>query len=240
MKRTCTALILALLGATSAFAGTQSPPPEGAPCVALLHGLARTDKSMWRMSYALSTAGYEVHNISYPSTSGVIEDLADAAIAPVLSSCDAPVHFVTHSMGGILLRSWVSRHGVDGIGRAVMLGPPNQGSDLVDTLEPIPGFAMLNGPAGLQLGKGENSLPRALGAYPAEVGIIAGTRSLNPIYSAMLDGPDDGKVSVQDTHMDGETDWISIETTHTFMMMRDAVIDETLHFLESGAFTSTP
>lgn len=219
----------------STLIGAASSAQAGG-CVALLHGLARTENSMWLMERELSNVGYDVINKSYPSTIAEVSELSENAIGPILENCHAPVHFVTHSMGGILVRDWVSRHGIDGIGRVVMLSPPNQGSDLVDKLKDVPGFGMINGPAGMQLGKEPGSLPARLGAYPGELGIIAGTRSLNPIYSSMLPGTDDGKVAVDDMKVEGMTDWVEIGTSHTFMMMRPEVIRQTIRFLDTGAF----
>lgn len=207
-------------------------------CVILLHGLARSDASMGKMERSLRKAGYRVVNIDYPSTRYPIDELADRAVSDGLSRCpdNAAIHFVTHSLGGILVRSYLSRQTIENLRRVVMLAPPNAGSQVVDRLKSVPGFKAANGPAGIQLGTGENSVPKALGSVDFDLGVIAGTRTVNPILSTMLPNPDDGKVSVQSTKVKGMNDHIQLPVTHTFMMRNRKVIEQVIHYLHSGRF----
>ena len=224
-------LALALLAlALPASAQTQRE------CVVLLHGLARSDASLLVMEEALRAEGYQVVNRDYPSTEGDIPTLARAAIPRSIAECEgAPqIHFVTHSMGGILLRQWRASQTHERLGRTVMLAPPNQGSELVDALGDLAPFAWMNGPAGMQLGTA--GLPAELGPVWPGVGVIAGTRSLSPIYSAILPGEDDGKVSVASTKVAGMDDFIALPVTHTFIMNSPLVIGEVLAFLRTGRF----
>jgi pimeloyl-ACP methyl ester carboxylesterase len=207
--------------------------------VILLHGLARSDRSMSKLKQALLKKGYRVHNVSYASTRKKIEQLAEEAIGPVLELCpmERKVHFVTHSLGGILVRQYLSRHVIENLGRVVMLGPPNKGSEVVDKLRDFPGFHFINGDAGLELGTGESSVPNRLGAANFDLGIIAGTRSIDLILSHMISGPDDGKVSVENTRLEGMHDHLEMDVTHTFMMRNKAVIEQVIHYLETGSFS---
>jgi len=212
--------------------------PVNADNVILLHGLARSDKSMLTLQRVLEKKGYCVINSDYNSRAGDIKTLAVKAIEPALAACrpGQPVHFVTHSMGGILVRQYLALHQIDNLGRVVMLGPPNKGSEVVDNFRNTPGFHFFHGDAGLELGTGEASVPNKLGEADFDLGIIAGTRTVNLILSTMIPGANDGKVSVESTRLEGMKDHIEMGVTHPFMMSNDAVIEQVVHYLESGRF----
>ena len=204
---------------------------------------------MNKMARAFEKSGYQTINQSYASRSASIETLSKIAIPAALESLrhnvarsgkaqqpDYRVHFVTHSMGGILLRCFLAENRIDNIGQTVMIAPPNQGSEVVDTMRNVPGFKLLNGPAGMQLGTDANSVPLALGPVDFPTGIIAGTRSINPILSLSLPKPNDGKVSVINTRVEGMADFIQYPLNHTFIMQNKEVIRQTINFINSGAF----
>jgi len=213
-------------------------PPATAESVILLHGLARTDRSMKKLERALVEQGYHVVNVGYQSTRHDVDTLAESAIAPALEACPAGnrIHFVTHSLGGILVRQYLERHAIDNLGRVVMLGPPNQGSEVVDRLGDFPGFHFIYGDAGLELGTGKASLPKRLGRADFDLGIIAGTRSINLLLSRMIPGANDGKVSVENTRLEGMRDHLEMPVTHTFMMQNPQVIEQVVHYLRHGKF----
>jgi pimeloyl-ACP methyl ester carboxylesterase len=212
--------------------------------VILLHGLCRTSRSMQTMQEALARAGYAVVNVDYPSRTAPIAQLSENAIREAVAACEragAPrIHFVTHSLGGILVRDYLSRHTIAHLGRVVMLGPPNRGSEIVDRLGSWWLFRALNGPAGGELGTAADSVPNRLGPATCSVGIVAGDRSINGLNSLLIPGPDDGKVSVERTRLPGMTDHIVIAATHPFLMRNCTAIRQTLHFLQHGAFDHRP
>ncbi len=206
----------------------------------LLHGLARSSSSMRTMEKALQQRGYHVVNVNYPSRHLPIAELARLAIHSGLDQCGQHnkqrIHFVTHSLGGILVRQYCQQQNIPDLGRVVMLGPPNQGSEAADRLKNLSVYQRLNGPAGQQLGTAAHDLPKKLGAVNFELGVIAGSRSINPLLSSLFPGQNDGKVSVQSTRIDGMQDFITLPVTHTFMMRNKEVIRQTLYFLEQGRF----
>ena len=139
-------------------------------------------------------------------------------------------------MGGILVR-YMAKHGLlPNIHRVVMLSPPNKGSEVVDKLGELWAFEFINGPAGQELGTGSASLPLQLGAANFEVGIITGNRSINLILSLLIDGDDDGKVSIERAKLDGMKDFLVIPASHTFIMQNLTAIEQTLYFLDHGVF----
>ncbi|WP_339693088.1 alpha/beta hydrolase [Celeribacter baekdonensis] len=211
-------------------------------CVILLHGLARTDASMAVLAQALKSEGYYVINHAYPSRQAPIDILAETALLSAREDCrtssgpSVPPNVVTHSMGGILLRVFAQAHPDLEWGRVVMMGPPNHGSEIVDMFETNAAFVDANGPAGLQLGT--NGLPDTLPPLPFEAGVIAGSQSLNPLLSAIVEGKDDGKVSIESTKVEGMKAHLTLPVTHTFMMQNPRVIVQVLNFLDTGTFVA--
>ncbi|HTR42358.1 MAG TPA: alpha/beta fold hydrolase [Pseudomonadales bacterium] len=211
--------------------------------VILLHGLCRTSRSMTKLQHALAQAGYTVWNVDYPSRTAPIEVLADNAVGKAIAVCRAngatKIDFVTHSMGGILVRSYLARHAMPELGRVVMLAPPNEGSEVAEKLKGLSLYKWINGPAGEELGTDKNSLPNQIGPARFPVGVIAGDRSINWINSLFfLPGRNDGKVSVTRAKLPGMSDFRVIHATHSFIMFNDEAIRLTLQFLQAGKFGS--
>jgi pimeloyl-ACP methyl ester carboxylesterase len=199
---------------------------------------------MAKMERALTEAGYQVQNVNYPSRSASIEHLADDAIGKAVADSQnngaTKIHFVTHSLGGVLVRSYLARHSVPMLGSVVMLAPPNQGSEVVDKLGGIFLFKWINGAAGNELSTDKNSTPNKLGPANFPLGIIAGNRSINWINSLLIPGSDDGKVSVERTKLAGMSDHIIIHATHPFIMRNREAIQQTIQFLRTGVFDKNP
>ena len=218
----------------------QNTSVTSSECIVLLHGLARTSSSLSTMAERLQENGYSVINVDYPSRHKKIEELAEIAVNEGLEFCHKEkanrIHFVTHSLGGILVRYYLSINKIPELGRVVMLAPPNQGSKVVDKFSWVPGYEMLNGPAGYQLGTDENSVPLKLAPSNFEVGIIAGDRTINLILSTAFDEPNDGKVAVKETKLEGMKDFLVVHRSHPFIMQGDEVIDQVLHFIQQGYF----
>ncbi|MGQ7843446.1 esterase/lipase family protein [Granulosicoccus sp. 3-233] len=217
------------------------PPSED--CVILLHGLARTASSMESMADALNGAGYRVANVDYPSRHHRIQLLSDLAIPAGVEACGqagaSRLQMVTHSLGGILVRDYLSRHRLKSLQRVVMLAPPNHGSAVVDNLQGVPGFHWLNGPAIQQLGTDAHSLPLQLGPATVDTAVIAGSRSVNLYLSTFLENPDDGKVSVASARLDGMCAMLVLTVSHPFIMSDAETIEQVLSYLADGRFTAS-
>lgn len=240
---------VAVLG-TMLLAGCASTPrtqvvpvAESKDCVVLLHGLNRSWRAMRPMAEALHDAGFTTANVDYPSQAGPVEEIAPLAVGTGLMECRAAgaerIHFVTHSIGGILLRFENERAAIPDLGRVVMLAPPNQGSEVVDIAHRWPGMSLFGGAAGLQLGTTKDSIPSQLGPVDFELGIIAGTGTINPWMSAMLPAADDGKVTVAATRVDGMDDFLVVGSSHRYITRGDIVFRNTEAFLKTGRFLDT-
>jgi len=213
---------------------------ESTDCVVLLHGLNRSWRMMRPLAEALQEAGFTTANVDYPSQAGPVEEIAPLAVGTGLAECRAlgaqRIHFVTHSIGGILLRYENERAPISDLGRVVMLGPPNQGSEVVDITKNWPGVGVFGGAAGLQLGTDDASIPSQLGPVDFELGIIAGTGTINFWMSAMLPDEDDGKVTVAATQVDGMDDFLTVTNSHRYITRSDVVFRNTASFLKTGRF----
>ncbi len=210
--------------------------------VVLLHGLGRSSSSMKKLEKSLQAKGYSTINLSYPSRRVPIKDIVDSILLPKLEEVPSEtekIHFVTHSMGGIVVRYMLAYYHIEKLGRVVMLGPPNGGSEVADFLHDKPPVSTVLGKNLADLQTDSSSLVNVLPALSCEVGVIAGTRSINWINSLIIPGKDDGKVSVENTRLEGMTDHIVLPVTHTFMMKNRKVIDQVIIFLSSGHFSGS-
>ena len=194
---------------------------------------------MWVLARRLSCRGFRVVNIDYPSRKLPIEGLAEYVGDAIRRRCpgEKRIHFVTHSLGGIVLRAYLKGGQAENLGRVVMLCPPNGGSELVDILRDRVLFKAATGPAGQELGTDPSSVPLALGPVDYPVGVIAGNKSLNPFFSRLIPGQDDGRVSVERTKVEGMADFMLVPQIHPWMMNSSQVIEQVAYFLENGRFS---
>ena len=250
MHRTTNALLIlafVVLTAPGICAGHErGPATVGSECVILLHGLGRTSRSLSKMANALQASGYKPVNLDYPSRKKTIEELAPDTIEHGLSRCAQmqarTVHFVTHSLGGVLVRYYLSRHRPENLGRVVMLSPPNRGSEAADHLRNAALYKWFNGPAGQQLVTGPEGLPEQLGPVDFPLGIITGNQHsfFDAWLADVIPGTDDGKVSVERAKVEGMADFLVLPYSHPFIMNATEVIEQTLQFLRGGRFGARP
>lgn len=212
--------------------------------VVLLHGLGRTSKSMNKIGEFLTQNGYEVVNINYPSEEKSIQEIADILDHNIKEYCvnkNKKINFVSHSMGGIIIRYYLKYNKPENLGRVVMLAPPNNGSEIIDVYgyNKIFGwiFKKMKGPAAMQLSTNpKTSLPMQLGKVDFELGIITGNKSNSPFLSLAIKGENDGRVSVESSKVKGMKEHIVLPIDHTLIIKEQLVLDETLNFLQNGNF----
>lgn len=208
-------------------------------CVVVLHGLGRTNHSMSRLASSLTAHGYAVVNENYPSRKKAVAELVDA-VAVGVGKCRAlnatHIHFLTHSLGGILVRAYFQHNVVPEARRVVMLAPPNHGSEIADAYSRKWWYRLFTGPAGQELGTGPQGIAFTLEEIPLEVGVIAGTKSIDPWFARVMPEPNDGKVSVESARLQEMRDFLVVPYTHTFMSGRKLVATQVLSFLDDGRF----
>jgi len=212
--------------------------------VILFHGIARTKKSMEKLAGFLSGHGYRVLNVGYPSTRFSIGDLVDI-VRPEIDDAmkaagDARVHFVGYSMGGLVIRALLKDYRPPNLGRVVMFGTPNNGSQVADFIKDWPLYRKVYGPAGQQLITDQTAIADLFGQVDYELGIIAGNRTIDPVSSLIIGfrNPNDGKVSVESTRLDGAAAHIVIPANHTFFPRSKIMWNQTLSFLKDGRFVA--
>jgi len=234
-------LALSLMPASPGWASENAVERDKAQaCVVLLHGLWRSAWSMKAVEWELSSAGYQVVNSSYPSESFPIKELATMAVSGGVDACREQgfnrIHFVTHSLGGILVRAYLSQRQIPELHRVVMLGPPNQGSQFADYVGTLTLLRPLAPGLIDQLGTGEQSVPLQLGPVNFQLGIIAGTANYRGFLPGVPDEPGDGTVTVAETYVPGMQDILKLPVSHSFMMWDDSVLQQVVYFLRNGVF----
>ena len=209
------------------------------PVVVLLHGLWRGWRAMQPLARALANEGFSTLNVPYPSSRLPVHVLAERVRAQVSAVADdRPVHFITHSLGGIIVRKLLSEGVPWKTGRVVMLAPPNGGSEIVDWSKRHPLLHQVLGPAGRALGS--DGIPTALSALPAsvEAAVIMGNRSSLPVFRNLLGPDNDGILATAKGQMDGLRGFSVINADHTFIQVHPETIRLCLHFLKTGEWAT--
>lgn len=213
----------------------QLPLDEG-KAVIVVHGIIRSSKSFSRMRAALEQDGYTVIGFDYPSTRVTIRESAEY-LQQVISGLErvTEINFIVHSMGGLLVRTYLEEHSDPRFHRMVMLGVPNQGANMANVVQSNPLFKLLFGPAGQQLIDDPEGYIAHLPTPDFEFAIIAGARGTPDGWNPLVPGDDDGTVEVENTKLPGAADFMTVCGMHSFLMDRDDVIDATRRFLATGA-----
>lgn len=204
--------------------------------VVLLHGLGRTRRSMRRAAERLSNEGFLPVVLGYPSRRHEVERLASIVAGHLPEPAAGPLHFVTHSLGGIVLRALVAARRPVRLGRTVMLAPPNRGSALASRLSRAPGYRLVTGPVGRELGAERDSLPNRLPPVDYELGVVIGNRPMWARLFGAVRAAGDGVVGIEEASVEGMTDLVVVPCGHTFIMNDRGVLDQTVHFLRHGRF----
>jgi pimeloyl-ACP methyl ester carboxylesterase len=208
----------------------------------LLHGIGVGSWTLKKLERTLQRRSFATLNLNYASRKKPLEALAEdihAPIAAFAAQCDGAIHFVAHSMGGLVTRVYLSRHRPARLGRVVMLGTPNGGSEIADLLKGFAVYRAVFGPAGLQLTTEQAPVLTALPSPDYAIGIIAGCRTIAPIASTfVLPRPNDGKVSVASAKLSGMADHIVVKAAHAGLPRHPIAIEQTIAFLHDGRFSS--
>lgn len=206
--------------------------------VVILHGIARTRRHMRKLETYLSKQGYEVCNLNYPSTKQSLEQLVDTTWQIICEQLteNKSIHFVGYSMGGLIVRAMLSKYRPQQLGKIVLLGTPNKGSEVADFLKNFWLYKKIWGPAGQQLITDQQATAHLFSRIDYEVGIIAGNRPIDLVSSTIIGKPNDGKVSIDSTKLDGMVDHIVLPVNHTWFPHNKLVQQQTAHFLQHGKF----
>lgn len=212
-----------------------------ADTVVLLHGILRSRRCMGKLARLLAREGFHVLNTGYASSRYDIAALAQqlhTRINEQVAETQGKVHFVGFSMGGLLIRAYLAAHRPKQLGRVVMLGTPNNGSEVADFLQHNPLYRWVYGPAGQQLITRQQAFIHHFGAVDYELGIIAGNKPVDGFLSSrLIPSAHDGRVSVESTKLHGMKDHIILPVNHTFLPAYAPAMQQTLKFLQHGQFT---
>lgn len=237
MNRFSPALFLLSILLSSVPLHSQNDTARSKEIVVLLHGLGRGKSIMDKMEVRMSAAGYSPVLIGYESIGRTPEEiLADVTgqLNAVTADTSRRIHFVGHSLGGLLVRAYLDSSRLPRLGKVVLIGSPNKGTPLVDYFRDA-WVLKLAGPIAAALGTDKNNFPHTLRAPYYPVGIIAGVSGWFN-NDGIIPGEDDGVVPVESTKIEGMTDFIILPVSHSSLPKNEEVAKQTIHFLKNGMF----
>lgn len=199
----------------------------------------RTGWQMRKLARTLRKSGFEVLNLTYPSRRHSLDQLSDFLHKELTKHHAAnygKMHFVGFSMGGLLTRAYLHKYQPKNLGRVVMLATPNKGSEIADRVQDWRLYKYFTGPAGGQLTTNQQALDFRDYQLPCEFGVLAGNLCLELIFSRWLPKPNDGKVAVENTKLEGMKEHKVIRSSHELFPTNRRVIRHTLNFLKEGTF----
>lgn len=217
-------------------------PDKGGDYVLLVHGLWNSPISMVKIGGRLNDENYSVINIGYPSTERDVKAISREYLRDVIKkNCPdktKKIHFVTHSMGGIVVRDYINNsENTNRFGKVIMLAPPNNGSEIIDNVKGIKALEAMIGPAGMELGTDEADTPKSLGEAKVPTGVVIGTGKLIPLLSLFVEEENDGLVTIESAKLEGMKDFKVETSSHTMITFNDQVIEYVVNFLKSEKFS---
>lgn len=223
---------------TNNFLATSLPTSKDADYVIILHGIARSNKHMKSLANFLEKDGFDVVNLTYPSTSYKIEELTTLINSEISKRItqNKPIHFIGYSMGGLMVRALIHKYNYQNLGKVVQLAAPNHGSEVADFVKNFWPYKKIFGPAGQQLVTNQTTIKHLFGEVNYELGVIAGNATIDPICWGIIPGENDGKVSIESTKLKGMKDHIVVSASHTFFPSNKEVHKQTIHFLKHSKF----
>ncbi|NBT13541.1 MAG: hypothetical protein EBS56_08175 [Planctomycetia bacterium] len=216
-------------------------PAVTGDAVIVLHGLGENRASMRPLvAHLRDRLDAAVMTVGYASPRAGIDDHG-AALGRVVAGLPRTgrISFVGHSLGNIVVRRWMSLAPPDDLARVhrmVMLGAPNQGSDLARMAARVWLLTALSHGAARDLVLHWPEISKSLAVPACEFGIVAGGKGDGRGYSTLLEGDDDAVVRVAETRLDGARDFLLLPVNHAAMMKNPAVQQATSSFLETGRF----
>ena len=227
-------IILILLCTQVAYTQTSNTNQE---TVVLIHGFGRDADSMAGLSNWFKNAGYGVEQVEYESLTQNMDEIKKEVFDQIDRCCLElmKVHFVGHSIGGLLIRSYLGENNISNLGRVVLIGTPNKGwydTEIFDQ-QWLPHIAI---PVLMDIAGEDTDFLNSLEPPYYDLGVIAGDIGIG-VIEFLLGGPNDGLVRVESTQVEGMKDFVIVRLAHYDLRSKKIVADHAINFLKHGSFT---